>query len=358
MNARTTPGHVATVVIALTVLAGACGAKADTASDESKPVPHAPVALSDSEPGAGIARTASQPPASMNTSATGSSSRQSREAAHTHGAAGRSGRTSPNGPGGPADAAPVSSDSIALEDCRERFVIAPGVEEEVRPRVPSRFELRRNSSGQPLLFVSAIRCERYTVNGDRRETTAAAFMAPIESPDGVACASDWPAVGMVKPDAIGSCSNYIFFVAYDNPAVVEWARQGIPDLPTHQVENLDFAEGPFDPASLGAPFHYAAPSAPSPYEMDLVVRERPVPTGLTGSFWFEGSDGTTVRFRFTSDDYAFGEATGTLNVGPGSEMAEMFGTTTPEPQAPFPFMAGNHWHQGELTKTLFAPGEM
>lgn len=358
MNARTTPGHVAAVVIALTVLAGACGAKADTTSDESKPVPPPSLELSEPEPGAGITHAASRPPASMNTSATGSPSRRSREAAHTHGAAGRSGRSSPNGSGGPADAAPVSSDSIALEDCRERFVIAPGVEEEVRPRVPSRFELRRNSSGQPLLFVSAIRCERYTINGDSRPTTAAVFMAPIESPDGVACASNWPVVGMVKPDAIGSCSSYIFFVAYDNPEVVEWGRQGIPDLPVHHMEDLDFAEGPLDPASLGVPFHYNAPSAPSPYEMDLVVRERPVPTGLTGSFWFEGSDGTTARFRFTSDDYAFGEATGTLRVGPGSEMAEMFGTTTPEPQPPFSLMAGDHWHQGELTKTLFAPREM
>lgn len=243
-----------------------------------------------------------------------------------------------------------------LEDCRERYVIAPGVEEEVRSRVPEQFTLRHNSNGQPLLYVTSIHCERYTANGVTEATTAAAFGVSIESPDGVMCASPWPVVGAAKPDLAGSCNNYLFFAAYDNPAVVDWARSGAPDAPVYLVENLVFDEGALDPASLGLPLHFDSGSTPSAYEMDLVVRERPVTVPLSAAFWFESEVGT-VRVGFDTDAIALGEASGQLRVAPGSEMAVMLGTETPDAQFPFPLMAGNRWEHATLTQTVIPAGE-
>lgn len=238
-----------------------------------------------------------------------------------------------------------------LERCRERYVIAPGVEEVVRPRVPEQFELRRNSAGQPLLYITAIRCERYTALGVARETTAAAFGVSIESPDGTMCATPWPVAGTVAPHAAGSCNNYLLFAAYDHPGVVAWARAGTPDAPVHLVRDLSFVEGGFDPAHLGVAHHFASGGTPSGYVLDLVVRERAATLPLSAAFWFESRAGT-VRIGFDTDAIAMGEATGQLTAEEGSEMAAMLGTTTPRAQQPFPLLAGNRWERGTLTKTI------
>lgn len=246
-----------------------------------------------------------------------------------------------------------SADVAVLEDCRERFFIAPGVEEEVRTRVPAQFELGRNSAGQPLLYVTAIRCERYTIDGDTRPTTVAAFGASIAPPDGVACSSAWPVIGDVRPNLIGSCNTYLLFVAYDNPRVVKWAKAVAVDLPVSLVDDLRFRQGDLDPARLGAPFTFEAPSTPSPYSLDLVVRERPIETPLTGTFWFAGSNGL-VRFRFETSALAMGEASGSLVVAEGSEMATVFGTTEPTAQNGFPLLAGTTWRTAHITRSVVA----
>lgn len=248
----------------------------------------------------------------------------------------------------------ASSEPAVLEGCRERYVIAPGIEEEVRPRVPEQFTLRHNLNGQPLLYITAIHCQRYTVNGVTRPTTAAAFAVSIESPDGVMCATPWPVLGTLKPDLAGSCNNYLLFAAYDNPAVVAWARAGTPDAPVHYVRNLVFDEGDFDPASIGVPLHFDSGSTPSRYKMDLVVRERPVTLPLAAAFWFESAIGT-VRVGFDTSAIALGEASGRVTVEPGSNMARMLGTTAPSAQQPFPLLAGNRWDQATLTKTVDRP---
>ena len=251
----------------------------------------------------------------------------------------------------PAASPSAISEPAVLEECRERYVIAPGVEEEVRSRVPEQFTLRRNSNGQPLLYITAIHCQRYAANGVARATTAAAFGVSIESPDGVMCGTPWPVVGVIEPGLAGSCNNYLVFAAYDNPAVVAWARAGTPDAPVHYVKDLAFDEGDLDPISLGVPLHFHSGSTPSTYEMDLVVRERPVTVPLSAAFWFESQVGT-VRVGFDTDAIALGEASGRLAVEAGSHMAHMLGTSKPESQQPFPLLAGNRWHRATLTKTL------
>jgi hypothetical protein len=259
-------------------------------------------------------------------------------------------------PGSP----PVSANSSAapaavLEDCRERYVFAPGEERRVRERVPAQYELVRDAFGRPLLYVSAIRCERYSVNDTTQPTTVAAFAAIIESPDGSGCASRWLLLGDVKPDARPYCNLYLFFSAYDNPAVVEWGRSLVPDLPVHHVPDLAYHQGDLDLTSLGARFHFrAGPPTPSPFELDAIVRERPVEAPITATFWFNGSSGT-VRFRFESDNLAFGWADGTLRPAPGSEMAELFGGESPTPAAGNSLFAGNHWNYGVLTMESLSP---
>lgn len=274
------------------------------------------------------------------------------------GGAGPSAKPTERPPGRPQDApeptapgAAAPSRPATLEQCRERYVIAPGVKDQVRTRVPEQFTLRYNSNGQPLLYITAIHCERYTAHGVTRETTAAAFGVSIESPDGTMCATPWPVVGAVKPDLAGSCNNYLVFAAYDNPHVVAWARAGTPGAPVHLVDDLDFDEGSLDPTSLGAPLQFDSGSTASHYTLDLVVRERPATMPLAAAFWFESRIGT-VRVGFDTDAIALGEASGQLTVEPGSEMATMLGTETPQAQQPFPLLAGNRWDHATLTKTI------
>ncbi|HVM40088.1 MAG TPA: hypothetical protein VM618_04815 [Acidimicrobiia bacterium] len=254
----------------------------------------------------------------------------------------------PSGAGTPRFA---ERDAALLEGCRERFVIVAGDPQLVRARVPTEFELATNAAGRPLLYASAIRCERYTVGASSAPTTAAAFAAMVRSPDGVGCASEWPVVGDVKGDAL-SCNLYVLFAAYDNPSVVSWLRAGTPDLPVHHVADLRFDEGVVEPSRLGVPLRFrAGRPSPSPFDIEAVVRERPVTAPFTATFWARTRAGT-VRIRFESDALALGDADGVLRPMPGTEMARVIGTDVPASEAPFRVMAGNRWEMGSLTKTV------
>ena len=252
---------------------------------------------------------------------------------------------------GDARARAASDQRAQLDDCRERFVIVPGDEEGVRARVPARYDLARGSDGRPLLYASAIRCERYSARGTTARTLVAAFAVMIAPPDGVGCASRWPVVGDVKGDAL-SCNLYVLFAAYDNPAVVAWLRAGTPDLPVHHVKDLRWHEDATDLAGLtaGLRFHAGRPT-PSPFDLDATVRSRPVETPFTATFWAETKAGT-VRIRFETDDMALGRADGTLRAAPGTEMARLLGSETATGAPPFSLIAGNRWRAGSLTKAV------
>ena len=241
-----------------------------------------------------------------------------------------------------------------LERCRERFVVAAGDDAAVRARVPEKYELARDASGRPLLYVTAIACQRYAVGRTGRPTTAAALAAMIKSPDGVGCTSQWPAVGSVKGDAL-SCNLYVLFAAYDNRTVVRWLRAGTPDLEVHHVRGLDFRESGLDLATQSRRLQFTTgPTAPSPFRMDAIVRERPVTTPFTATFWAETAAGT-VRIRFESSDLALGEAQGAVRTQPGTDMARLLGTDNATGAQPFALIAGNRWTRGVLTKTVIPP---
>lgn len=253
---------------------------------------------------------------------------------------------------GDATAGPMRAEQLALERCRERFVVASGDDQAVRARVPAEYELSRDAAGRPLLYVTAITCDRYVVGRSGRPTTAAAFGALVKPVDGVGCASAWPIVGDIKGDAL-SCNLYVFFAAYDNRAVVAWLRSGTPDLPVFFVESLRFVETTRDLGSLDRRLEFlAGAGTPSPFRLDAVVRERPVTSPFTATFWAETSSGT-VRVRFHSDALALGEAQGAVTAAPETEMARVLGSERAVGSPPFTLISGNRWVRGSLTKTVF-----
>ena len=255
---------------------------------------------------------------------------------------------------GDAIAHPVSTDRMSLEQCRERFVVAPGDDEVVRDSVPAKYELSRDPLGRPLLYVTAITCDRYVVGGSARRTTAAAFAALVKPVDGVGCASAWPVVGDVKGDLL-SCNMYVLFAAYDNPSVVAWLRAGTPDLPVFFVNSLSFIEGNHGLGALGQRLEFRAGSGtPSRFRLDAVVRERVVASPFTATFWAETAAGT-VRIRFQSAALALGEADGVVTAERDSTMAQMLGRQRAEGARPFTLIAGNRWAQASLTKTVLGP---
>lgn len=226
---------------------------------------------------------------------------------------------------------PAPPRSVVLEDCRERAVVVPGVEDLVRQRVPAEFGLVRDPLGRPLLAVVGSRCERYTIDDIPRQTTFAFFVALIESVEGSGCLSQAPLIGEVKADLVPLCNFYVFFAAYNRRAVVRAYRAVFPGAPFHYVRKLRFDAGRFDVASLGAPFHFRAGArTPSPFTLDATVREGPVGGPLSYAFWMSVSTGTAGG-RFDVADFAPGQMDATLRAAPGSEMAKLLGTETRTP---------------------------
>lgn len=348
VTSRTTFTRSAAAMLALAVLTMACGStiEGDNASrTRAQEVPPAEIAGDNPPDGRGSLRSptsgAAEPGAPV--------PRSSGRSGHGRGADRQHDAEPHRGRGAPTDDVSASAvDPAVLEDCRERFVIVPADEEAVRERVPQGFDLGRDRSGRPLVYVGMGSCERYTVNGVTRPTTWAAFMATIASPDGRGCMSRWPVVGGVKGDLV-SCNLYPLFVAYDNPVAVAWGRQAAPDGPGVFAPDHVFDQQPLSLLTLGAPFRFeAGPSTPSPFTLDLVVRARPARHPWSAAFWSVGPSGTTV-FRFASDTVSTGEARGTVRVEPDSEMAEILGTDEPTPDPGFATMGAFEWRYGEIS---------
>lgn len=251
----------------------------------------------------------------------------------------------------------ASSDGAALfENCDERFFWGLGENvDAIQGSVPANYELVRESASElPLLRVAAQRCERVSVpGGEFRPTTTALFTAVIASPDGAGCFSNAPVVGDLAGDVPSGCNQYLLFWATDNAEFVEWASDGLADPPFILVEDLTFQQGGLDAAALGTPFHFVAEaSTPSPFELDLVIRDRPAGIPVHAGFWHDDAIGT-LKMIFESTDVTLGEATGSLQVGAGSEMARLYGTRTPSASGVHQRSAGAiHWSRGELRREI------
>jgi hypothetical protein len=251
----------------------------------------------------------------------------------------------------PVPASGSISTLAVIEDCRERAVVVPGVEELVRERVPEQFELVRDPLGRPLLIVDGARCERIAAGGKTAPSSFVVFAAMIKSPDGGGCQSRWPLVGDLKGDLIPLCNFYGLLSAHSNGAVVRATKAEVPDGPIFHVPNLDFEQGAFDLTRLGSQFRFtASPPIPSPFELRGIVRDGPVQHPLTMSFWVAASSGVH-RIRFDGDRVAIGQLEARLHVTPGSEMAALLGGENPRPL----MGVALRYSYGEITHESFSP---
>lgn len=251
-----------------------------------------------------------------------------------------------------------SAGPVVYENCDERFYWGLGDAAAVRDAVPPAYEpVPDGPSGQPMLRVATSRCEGVQVPGGvPQPTTTVLLTAVIESPDGGGCLSNSPIVGDLNGDAVPNCNQYVLIWATDNAELVDWATDGIPDMPVTFVEDLSFDQDELDATRAGAPFHFeAGATTPWPFELDLLVRERPVPVPIQVSFWADTSVGT-MKLTFATNDVALHEASGTLHVGAGTEMARLYNSEMPSEALSFSTIVGGiHWGRGELSKDLVTP---
>jgi hypothetical protein len=259
---------------------------------------------------------------------------------------------------GPASAGTTSFATTA--DCAEHQAFVDGDAAAVAARLPRGYEpVVDSSSGQPLLFVRALRCKAFAL-GDTAPATMASFGIVVQSPDGRGCASGAPGFGSLAGDFPPLCNWYTLFWLSDDPRVVTWLRDGTPDFPAVYVPGLVFDLGAFDPAKGGAPFHFQAPApAPSPFTIDEVGRNRPGALSVRGGYWANTSQGT-VKLAFSTDDITTGDATGVVRAKPGSEMAELFGADERSYAAGYTQVSAEHWDHGTYRKQLIGaarPGE-
>src|SRR5256885_7552548 len=258
--------------------------------------------------------------------------------------------------GGVAPTSAPGASFIATSGCLEHQAFVGGDDAAVAARLPKRYTpVRDGSSGRPLLFVRALRCQAVTLNGRTGPATMASFGVVIDSPDGRGCASGAPVIGSVRGDVPPVCNWYTLFWLANDRRVVDWLRDGTPDFPAVYVPGLRFKLGAFDPAQGGEPLHVEAPApSPSPFTMAEIARERPGAISVRGGYWADTAEGT-VKVAFSSDDLTSGDATGTVHAQPGSEMARLFGAGERSYLPGYSTVAAERWSHAAYRKQLLGP---
>jgi hypothetical protein len=257
---------------------------------------------------------------------------------------------------GPAQAG-TPSFSVG-NDCLEHQAYVAGDEAVVDARLPDRYRpVRDPSSGRPVVFARALRCERMTIDARTAAATVASFGVVVESPDGRGCASAAPGLGEVKEDMPPICNWYVLSWLADDRRVVDWLRDGTPGFPAVYVPGLVFEAGAFDTARGGAPFHFGTPAAaPSPFTIDDVARERPGELHVRGGYWADTAEGT-VKLALYTDDLTGGDATGVVRATPGSELAALLGAEE-RPYLPnFSDFAAVRVAHGSYRKQVLGPAD-
>jgi hypothetical protein len=225
-----------------------------------------------------------------------------------------------------APSAATAASFTSATDCREHQAFVEGDEAAVAARLPDHYTpLREPSSGRPLVFARALRCQAMTLDGRAAPVTLSSYGVVIESPDGKGCGSGGPGAGTMDGDNPPICNWYTLAWYADDRRVVDWLREGTPNVPASYVPEQEFELGAFDPAGGGAPFRFQVPApAASPFTIDATVREGSGELSVRGGYWMDTPQGT-VKVAVSTDDLSSGDATGTVRAAPGSELWALLG---------------------------------
>lgn len=243
---------------------------------------------------------------------------------------------------------------ITADGCEEHQAFIQGNETAVATHLPDRYVPIRTSSGQPLLFVRAIRCDALGIGASSAPGVMASFGVVIESPDGLGCASAAPVLGALNGDDPPICNWYTLSWLSDDDRVVDWLRDGTRGFPAVHVPGLEFALGELDAAQGGARFSFRTPpSAPSPFSIDAVGREYSGELSVRGGYWADTRKGT-VKIAL-STDLTSGDASGTVSAMPGSLLATLMGSGQRSYEPGYSSFAAERWEHASYRKQQLGP---
>ena len=234
-----------------------------------------------------------------------------------------------------APAAAGAKSYATAEGCAEHESFVTGDEAAVAARLPDGYTPVRQD-GRPLIFVRGIRCDALTVEGRTESTTMGTFGVVVETLDGTGCASAIPGAGDAKGDFPPACNLYTLAWVADRQAVARWLTERMPGFPAQHADGLSFELG-----DDGA-FRFRAPG----FGIEAANRpERPREIAIRRSYWAKTSTGT-MRFRFSSDTIAAGDAEGAVTAEPGSELAALLGAERAEYARPYNSFAAERFARG------------
>src|SRR4051794_7093952 len=210
--------------------------------------------------------------------------------------------------------------------CEEHEVWADGDAAAVAARLPAKYTAAVDpGSGAPMIFARALRCGQRLV---------ADYGIVIDSPDGFGCASGVPLAGPTIGNSPPTCDWYTLSYVTNEQAIAGWLSQGTPAVPVRYVPGLRYDMGKPD-ARGESTFHFAAPApSPSAWTIDDVSSLRPGQISLRGAYYFPDTPQGTVKVLVSTDDLTAGPADSTLRAAPGSELAEIMGSTERPSVAP------------------------
>ena len=272
---------------------------------------------------------------------------KTRRALITIGAVAILGAVAPLSPSAAWHADGPSNRVTVTKDCFENQAFVNGDAAAVKDRLPSGYTAVTNvSSGDPLLFVRALRCNLEGYDGP---VTFASYGIVVESPDGTHCGPSTPV------DAPPVCNWYVLSWVASDLDLVQWLRESTPDFPITYVRELEFEQGQASPTDGGAPFHFeASHPAPSPFTIEAVGRERPGTLRVRGAYWAEVNAGT-VRIGFSTDELVSGDATGTVTAAPKSELAMLMGAESAPYELGYSAIGAERWPRAFYRKQITGP---
>jgi hypothetical protein len=244
---------------------------------------------------------------------------------------------------------------MTARGCQMHQAFVEGDDAAVGARLPAAYTAVRVSSGAPLLFVRAIRCDALGAGGKEAPGVMASFGVVVESPDGLGCGSASPVGGTLRGDNPPICNWYPLSWLAEDRRVVNWLRDGTPGFPALHMPGLEFELGEFDSAQGGEPFRFRTPaSAPSPFSIEAVGRRHPGELVVRGGYWVETAEGT-VKVPWGSDDLTGGDAGGVVTAAPGSLLATLMGAQQRSYAPEFSSFVHERWQDGSYRKQNLAP---